>query len=231
MDASVTQRQAITLGEILVRELEGHPHADTLSRWMAHYIGEQMAIAAAATGNAKTEAEHSCFRTILALWSHRAKLPNGFRPLDGFEPILKTLARLNPDEARGFYHNFRIQQDKEATPDERQKAVAGWLEFAESIDYTARILIDLALQAAAHSATRDSTEAVLEAASAEDGDVTILRRLRQRGEIAINPDTKTTQSRVESLECHISRLRWLKRTAASAEKDLTRALAEAKMSG
>jgi hypothetical protein len=134
MDASLTQPKAITLGEILVRELDEHPQADNLSRWMAHYIGEQMAITATTTGDAKAEAEARCFQTILALWAHRAKFPNGFRPLDGFEPILRTLARLDPDEARGFYHNFRLPQEKEAATDEQQQAVSDWLEFAESID-------------------------------------------------------------------------------------------------
>jgi hypothetical protein len=228
MDALLTQQKAITLGEILVRELDEHPQADSLSRWMAHYIGEQMAIAAATTGDAKAEAEARCFQTILALWSHRAKLLNGFRPFDGFEPILKTLARLDPDEARGFYRNFQLPQGKEAASDEQQKAVSDWVEFVESIDYTARILIDLALQAAAHNATRDSTEAVLMAALADDQDVTILRRLRQLDEPATSPDTEAAKARVERLERHIDRLRWFKSTTESAEKVLTQALAKAK---
>lgn len=227
MDASMTQQKAITLGEIIVRELDAHP--DTLSRWMAHYIGEQMALAS--TGEPKSEANAQCFQTILALWSHRDKLPNGFRPLDGFEPILNTLTRLKPDEPRGFYHNFLRPQNEEAGSDGQQKAVTRWLEFAESADYTARILISLALRAAAKNATRDSTDAILEAAPADDMGVTILRRLRQVGLPPSDPDAEAAKALVESLEGDIGRLQWFKRTAERVEEDLTKALAKAKKVG
>ena len=44
MVASETQQKAIALGELLVAELGRRHQADMLSRWMAHYIAEQLTL-------------------------------------------------------------------------------------------------------------------------------------------------------------------------------------------
>lgn len=227
MDASLTQQKATTLGEQLVREFDHYSQADTLSRWMAHYIGEQMTIAAAAPADVKAEADARCFETILALWAHRAKFPNGFRPFKGFEPILKTIARLDPDERRGFYRDFQRSQEKEAVTD-KERAVNGWLEFAENADYTARILIDFAMRAAAKNADNESTEAVLEAAPESDRDVLAIRRLRHREATPEEIDLEAAKAQVDRIERYIAHLKGFRLTAENAEKVLGRVLAKAK---
>ena len=51
---SEIQKKAINLGKSMVEELGLDPGVDTLARWMAHYVAEQIAIAENATGDAKT---------------------------------------------------------------------------------------------------------------------------------------------------------------------------------
>ncbi len=72
-DDSEMKEQVISLGKALVKELELEPGVDTLARWMAHYIAEQIAIAENATDDKKVEAESRCFETILKLWQHRSE--------------------------------------------------------------------------------------------------------------------------------------------------------------
>src|SRR5258708_5779936 len=93
MDNLEIQRQAITLGNKLVEELGREPNMDTLSRWMAHYVAEQIVIAEKTAGVERASAGERCFRTILALWEHRSSLPPGRRPFESFEPILRALER------------------------------------------------------------------------------------------------------------------------------------------
>jgi hypothetical protein len=91
MESSETKIRAIALGKQLVEELRRGPDVDTLSRWMAHYIAQQIATAEIATGNNKAAAEDECVRSILALWEHRAAFPHDRRPFESFEPILRAL--------------------------------------------------------------------------------------------------------------------------------------------
>ena len=49
------------LAERLVKDLKGD-HADTLSRWIAHYIAEQMEAAKEAAPEDKSKAEEAMFR-------------------------------------------------------------------------------------------------------------------------------------------------------------------------
>ena len=51
------------------RELGLDPGVDTLARWIAHYIAEQMEVAGNATGEDKLTAERRCFDAILKLWN------------------------------------------------------------------------------------------------------------------------------------------------------------------
>src|SRR3954464_10264175 len=99
------QQQIINLGKQLVQSFasEQHGDVDLLSRWMAHYIEQQMMAVENATGAEKVAAEERCFRTIVSLWEHRSTLPNGRRPFESFEPIFEALARLHPDQERPYY--------------------------------------------------------------------------------------------------------------------------------
>lgn len=69
----------MNLGKKLVKELDLDPGVDTLARWMAHYIAEQIILLEQKSGEEKKLAEERCIDMILKLWSHRATLPNGLR--------------------------------------------------------------------------------------------------------------------------------------------------------
>jgi hypothetical protein len=160
MESSETRQKLINLGKQLVAQLSVHGHTDTLSRWVAHYVAEQIVTAEKSSGQESAAAEKQCFEAILALWSHRNKLPDGLRPLESFEPILRALARLDPEEPRSMYYHFQRKPDTTGEPSELSKLV----EFVISLDRVARILIELALNLATAKALRPETKSILESA-------------------------------------------------------------------
>lgn len=151
----------MNLGKALVKELNLDPGVDTLARWMAHYIAEQLEIAEKATGFEKREAEERCFNTILKLWSHRSALPGESRPFVNFEPILQTLKRLDPENDSHYFFEDRADIS-ESVPDELKK----WLDLAKGIDEAARVWLKYVFKQAALAATDESTIEWLENANA-----------------------------------------------------------------
>jgi hypothetical protein len=232
MDASETPQKAIALGELLVKELGPPRQTGMLSRWMAYYIGEQLTLAKTATGARKAKAEERCFNAILTLWAHRSELPNGFRPFDGFEPILRALARLDPDEPRPFYYKFGRDQQEQATKDKQQQAVDSWLGFVESTDRTARVLIEIGLNLASKNAKTESTKAVVGAApsSATDHDITVIKRLLERQDSKLDSETAAGMARVKQLEDRVAMLAWFRRVSKKMETYLAKVLKQAKKS-
>ena len=106
MGDSETRKRIISLGKQLVEELDLEPGVDTLARWMAHYIAEQMIIAEKSDGDDKAQAEKQCFETILYLWQHRSLLPNKYRPFENFDPIFRVLEKLDPDHKEPYYLKY-----------------------------------------------------------------------------------------------------------------------------
>lgn len=153
-------QRAINLGKRLVRELELESGNDTLSCWMAHYLGEQISTAEAAEGNEKEIAEQRCYETVLKLWMHRASLPNGHHPYEGFEPIFRALDGLDPECQGSFYfHRPSFYKGQDSTDAPECDDVQQWVDVALSFDQTARILIGFAFQQAALCASDENTKA------------------------------------------------------------------------
>jgi hypothetical protein len=187
------QKKAISLGKQLVAELRREPDTDTLCRWMAHYVAEQIVIAENTTGAKKVAAETKCFQTILALWKHRATLPNGRRPFEDFEPIFQALASLDPDKSHSYYHHIvrpASKQRKTEEPDAIQKLI----NFIFGIDSAARILIDAALSEITKTSTSGRTKAMLKDALpvSRSSDVGAIRILIERGKLG-RPDLDDEQ--------------------------------------
>lgn len=156
------QRRSINLGKALVEELGLNPGVDTLARWMAHYIAEQMTIAENTTGDDKIKAEQHCFETILKLWEHRSSLPNGRRPFESFEPIFRALERLDPEKKQPYYFNNIIENSSE--PDKTYTIPANvqqWIDVASGIDRVVRIWLDYVFKQAALCATDEPTKELL----------------------------------------------------------------------
>ena len=163
MENSERQQRAISLGKALVQELKLEPGVDTLSKWIAHYITEQMATAESATGAEKAEAEKRCFDSIMQLWEHRYALPNERSPFKNFVPIFETLHRLNPENQEPYYLGWENHYQNDADEDSQSdlEKVQSWLRMAFGIDKTARVLLETILQQAALSATNQEVRAWL----------------------------------------------------------------------
>ncbi|WP_254330849.1 hypothetical protein [Paenibacillus sp. MZ03-122A] len=166
MEDSEIQKRTMNLGKALVKELNLDPGVDTTARWMAHYIAEQIEIAEHSSGIQKQEAEERCFETILKLWNHRSAFPRGSRPFESFEPILRTLARLDPENDRHFFFENR-KDTTDNVPEEVQK----WLDIADGIDEATRVWLKYVFEQSALAATDDSTIEWLEnSAALQEGD-------------------------------------------------------------
>jgi len=204
MDSFETREKLINLGRQLVAQLSAQDHADTFSRWVAHYVGEQIVAAEKSTGQEKAAAERQCFDAILALWSHRNKLPDGLRPFEGFEPILRALAQLDPNEPRPMYHLLHRQGAMDGEPSDVVKLV----DFVLSLDRIARVLIEFALNEATTKAARPETKSLLENAMASSmtSDLHSIQELMRRSD-ALNPgedanagSVRRKRERLEQLE-------------------------------
>jgi hypothetical protein len=208
--------QVISLGKQLIQTFaaERGGDVDLLSRWMAHYIEEQMMAAENATGQEKLAAEERCFRTIVSLWEHRSTLPNGRRPFETFEPIFDALVRLHPDEERPYYLSAQLAEQKEEGPD----TAASFVQLALAADIAARAVIDLVLAEAGQRATTPSVRAWLESALASGlvsdlraSDMNVVLELRERAEglgVAAQPANdqvrKNIERRLEQLDAFVA---------------------------
>jgi hypothetical protein len=213
------RRRCIRLGELIVQQLGCDNRGDTLSHWMAHYVAEQITAADTMTGKAKRLARERCCRTILLLWEHRASLPNGHRPLENFEPILRVLVDINPESPRPFYH--RLQPAEDAVSESAPGTVQSWVDFIVRIDYAARVLIEMGLDNACELARDKQTVALLKEAlpSGRKTDVKIVRRLVDRAEENSNPAAKLIESKIAKLKAFAT---ICARARMVLEKDLRR---------
>lgn len=168
MEALPRFEQILALGRKLVDELDMETSVDTLGRWMAHYVAELMDAAENAPSQERAVAQEKCFHAILELWIHRAELPDGKRPFENLEPIIRAVESLDPDDKIPRY--FLTVRGGIAEEDEESQTKS-LLEFVRNIDTTARILIGYTLTEAARSAVDKSKEwvALAEDAGAELG--------------------------------------------------------------
>jgi len=165
MENSEIQQQIINLGKLFVQELKLDPGVDTFSKWMAHYIAEKMTLVEQTSGEERKDAEKECFETILTLWKHRWSMPLGKRPLEEFEPILKTLERLNPElQQPFFYHSLDRELAELEENNPGLKEIVNYTNTALQIDKTARIWIAFVLNQAALIAKNEKTESFLKSA-------------------------------------------------------------------
>lgn len=157
MGKSETREHIFNLGKALVKELRLDPGVDTLSRWMAYYVAEQITLAENATGEEKSKAEKECFETILKLWHHRAYYPNGQQPFKDFELIYRILERLDPENPNPYFYSFKTDHSSNEANEVQQ-----WLDIALGIDEAARVWLEHVFHQAALNASDDRTLTWLE---------------------------------------------------------------------
>ncbi|WP_316979812.1 hypothetical protein [Shumkonia mesophila] len=167
------QDRIIVLGKALVVLLERNGQEDVTTHWMAHYLAELMEKAQATTGPERAQAQREAADLILELWRHRTYMPGRY-PLASFEPVFRTFERLSSDAP--WYH----LPSRPSPEDGTAEPILQWLERAEAIDKTSRVIIrhclNRAIEAAAE-AEGDWLNLLKELPPFEDEAPAIIRRM------------------------------------------------------
>ena len=190
----------LALGQKLIDELGLDQSVDTLGRWMAHYIAENMEAAESATGEARDRKMSECSDAILKLWAHRSELPDGRRPFEEFGQIFRVLQSLDTDDPTPRY--FR-QTRSAVKQDDEDDTTKRWLNIASGIDDAARVLIRYCVGTAAQEAVEKSRDwvALAEAIAEEkEIDIRMVRAIVEDAEVlnSENPDD-TARAKIEDL--------------------------------
>ena len=117
-------------------------------------------------------------------------MPNGKRPFEDLEPILRALESLDPtDDTPRYFRSPRMAVDETEQNAETRK----WLEFADGLDYSAKILIRYCLTQAAQTALDRSKDWVVlvENTGLEEGiDLPVIRFITDESDLtkASEPD-------------------------------------------
>ena len=210
--------EVLTLGRKLVDELGREPRVDTLARWMAHYVAELIDAAANAPAREREVARRVCFEAILALWDHRAALPDGRRPFEDLEPVVRALESLDPanETPRYFASARRAMESGDDAP-----ADQALLDFVGGVDEAARIVTAEALMEAAGGALEESQElvAVAKAAQVDAGAAGIVVSFLSRESGYEGQSGRTDGGRAELVE-RIDRLERFVKLAAGVSEAL-----------
>jgi hypothetical protein len=204
MVTSIRSDPILQLGEKIVQELELDPSVDTLGRWMAHYLAELIRNAETAGVEDRPEKLLRCASAITDLWRHRSELPNGKRPFEEIEPILRALETLDPENTTPRY----LGLIRTAARAEEESETKRWLDLADGFDYSARILIQYCLTRASKEALDRLKEwvSLAEAAGLEEGvEPPVLNIISHETDLLsfANPDEIARQEiegRIERLE-------------------------------
>ena len=189
---------------------------------MSNYIAELMIDAQKAAGDRKDQSKQQCAAAILELWAHRSKWPDRVRPFKELEPIISTLEGLRPEAKNAFYQQYFWEKAEHKVDDDDLKR---WLQLTQGLDYTARLLIEYAIEQAVRISTAKSITWVQEAASggvASGSDIQLSIELLEWVTKTRNDDEK----RKKAVSDRLSRLRAFLDTAGDMEKALQSELDE-----
>ena len=216
----------LDLGRALVEELGLDPGVDTLSRWMAHYIAELIENAETAKVEDRTAKLAECADAILHLWERRHQLPNGKRPFEDLGPILRALESLDPtDDTPRYFRSQRMAVDETEQNAETKK----WLDRADGLDYSAKILIRYFLTQATQNVLDRSKDWVVlaEAVGLDDGiDLPVIRFITDESDLLKKGEPDDRARRL--LEDRIKRLDAFKKMADALVSDLRRQLKQSR---
>lgn len=122
----------LSLGRKLVCELELEHTCETLSKWMAHYLAEQMSEVESAKSQRQREvAQSKCCEIILRIWEKRRWLPGSAKPLGHIEEALKALIAMQSKQ-NGYSDLLTSERSADDNP---------WFEFTEKThDIESRML-------------------------------------------------------------------------------------------
>jgi hypothetical protein len=215
-------KAVLDLGRALVAELGLDPGVDTLGRWMAHYIAELIEEAETAKVEERPAKFARCANAILKLWQHRHQLPNGKRPFEDLEPILRAIESLDPaDNTPRYFRSQRMAADETEENNETRK----WLKLVDALDYSAKILIRYCIAQAAQTALDKSKKwiALVEEVGLEDDlDLPVVRFITDESDL-LKAGEPTDRAR-KLLEDRIKRLDGFKEMADALASALRRQL-------
>lgn len=189
---------------------------------MAHYIAELINDVESANDADRPVKFANCADTILKLWENRHLLPDGKRPFEDWEPILKALERLDPDDDTPRY--FRTSRMAVSETEENTETKK-WLELADGLDYSAKSLIRYCLTRAAQVAIDRSQKwvALAEGVGQEnDGDFSVVRIIINESNLLKESEPDDSVRKI--LEERIGRLEAFSKMADALASDLSRQL-------
>jgi hypothetical protein len=208
MEDLKVQQKIIELGKKIVKELELDPGVDTISKWMSHYLAERIELAKTLKGVKKKNADKECVEIILKLWDRRWLIPNKKPFFSDFEPLMKTLEKLNPDRETPFFYNSIIQ---DGFYDEDEKAKTHF-EMALKIDKIARsIIFDLLSQAVNELEISEGREEILRKS------IESIDSLESRIITITSDHNKLFKSEDKEVERHIEEIENLKNRISNLE--------------
>jgi hypothetical protein len=192
---------------------------------MAHYIAELIEDAEKANVEARPAKMRACSEAILSLWKHRHELPNGSRPFQNLEPIVRALKSLDPDDNMPRY--FRTERSAADEADETNETES-WLKLIDGVDYSARILIRYFLTRAAQTVLNKSAKwvALADAAGADDGDEFFIIRVIADEERTLNASDLDENAR-KRLEDRLERLEKFANMAMAVAAELQKQVQQA----
>lgn len=127
------------------------------------------------------------FRRDFDLWTHLSELPNGMRPFQDLEPVMRAIESLDPENnTHRYYRTAYPSKSEAAEPIEQEK----WLSIAEGLDYSAKVLIGYCLSEAADAALDKTKEwaKVAAAINSNSSPEIVIRFLSKAAEINKSPD-------------------------------------------
>ncbi len=171
---------------------------------MAHHIADLVVRAENAKGEDKDTAEKNCFEAILTLWKHRTVFPNGKRPFEDIEPVVRAIVSLDPDNnTPRYFYNAQVLTEEIKEQSEADR----WLAIVDDLDYSAKVLIGFCLSEAAKAAVDKSKEWVKLAEAAETelsaSEITI-NFVLNNADLGKDPDSNTEAR--EQLQDRIKRM-------------------------
>lgn len=208
MEQSEIQQKAITLGKALVKELDLEEGVDTLSKWMGHYIAEQIAKIENSEGKEKEEAKQKCFETILKLWERRVYFPEGKRPFEEFAPIFRALERLDIEKDNLTYYKLEDLKKVIGSP-ATTNDLETWINYIINLDKGTKQIIRYCLSKAYENSNNEQTKEWIEnSKSTLAGDD--IKAIRIISGLYNNSDNET--------DLEVERLRSLLNVISSLEK-------------
>ena len=99
MVTSNQSQDVIALGKRICDELELPDSCDTLAKWMAHYLAEQIKLAETESDPAlKQKAEQKCVELILRLWKKRFNMPGKVSPLSSLKDAIEAIQEMKAEQ-------------------------------------------------------------------------------------------------------------------------------------